>query len=305
MSKYRQYILGSIFLLMVLYYVGEQFVGQMVRRPLEAAGQRTQQLQNAIEKRRKELAAARQAAQLLARWQSQALPADPELAQSLYQAWLVQLCDEVGLSNRSLNVGSPRTIGGQFQVLSFSVRGRGSLEQLMRMLFGFYQTDLLHQIRSISLTPLEQANQFDISISIEAAALPGAFANLRDTEQVVQEFTARTWRGSDRLAAKNLEDYRLAILGRNLFQFSAQPDPLDYTVLTSINSVNGQPEAWFNNRTNDQLLRLQRGETFEIGYFQGKVLEILESDVIVESDGQQWLISLGESIGQAAALPTE
>ncbi len=111
-SKYRQYVLAAIFGGLVLFYVGDMLLEQIVRAPLQAARARTAQLQANLERRRKELQAARQAGQWLAYWQSQALPANRELAQSLYQAWLVQLCDEAKLTDRSITVGSPRSPGG-------------------------------------------------------------------------------------------------------------------------------------------------------------------------------------------------
>ena len=38
---------------------------------------------------------------------------------------------------------------------------------------------------------------------------------------------------------------------------------------------------------------------------QGNIQEIQGQDVIVESDGERWLMSVGESVAQALALPPE
>ncbi|MCS7238034.1 MAG: hypothetical protein NZ899_07170 [Thermoguttaceae bacterium] len=303
--KVRQYILAGIFGLMVLYYLGGMLFEQLVQGPLQAARGRTTQLQQNLERRRKELAAARQAAEWLAYWQQQALPPNRELAQSLYQAWLVQLCDEAKLSNRSINVGAPRSPGGQFQVLTFSLRARASLEQLVDFLFGFYRTDLLHQIRTLTVTPLGSAEEFDISMSIEAAMLPEAFGTLTDTEQILREFTARTWRPSRKLAGPSAEAYRQVVVGRNIFRLDPAPDPLDYTFLTSIVESNGQREVSFEVRLTDTRLRLKKGEILELGQFRAIVWEIFDSDVLLQADDGLWLVSLGESISQAAAIPPQ
>lgn len=303
--KLRQYILGAIFGLMVAYYVGGMIFEQLVQSPLKAAQERTVQLQNNLERRRKELAAARQAAQWLAYWQQQALPPNRELAQSLYQAWLVQLCDEAKLSNRSINVGAPRSPGGQFQVLTFSLRARATLEQLVEFLFGFYRTDLLQQIRTLSITPLGTAEEFDISMTIEAAMLPEAYGNTTDVDFIIREFTARTWRPSRKLASQRIDDYRQVVVGRNLFRLNPLPDPLDFTVLTSVVESNGQREAWFLIRSTDTLLRLKRGELLTVGQFRAQVVDILDSDVLLQADDQLWLLTLGEAISQATAIPPQ
>jgi len=303
--KYRQYILGAIFAAMVLYYVGGIVFEQAIQAPLQAVRQRTAQLRANIERRRKELQAAREALQWLAYWQSQALPPNRELAQSLYQAWLVQLCDEAKLTDRAITTGSPRSPGGQFQVLSFSLRARAGLKEIVDFLFGFYRTDLLHQIRTITLTPLGDGTKFDVTLTIEAAMLPDAYRNPADPEEVYREFSARTWRTSNRVASARLEDYHEAIVGRNLFRLNPLPDPLDYTFLTSITEAQGQREAWFFVRASDTLLRLKKGEVLEVGQFRAQIREILDSEVLIEADEQFWLLSLGESISQATALPPE
>lgn len=303
--KYRQYVLGGIFAAMLLYYLGGLVFEQVVQGPLQATRQRTAQLRANIERRRKELQAAREAVQWLAYWQSQALPTNRELAQSLYQAWLVQLCDEAKLANRAITFGSPRSPGGAFQVLTFSLRARAGLKEIVDFLFGFYRTDLLHQIRTLTLTPLGDASEFDVTLTIEAAMLPDAYRNSADPEQVYREFSARTWRTSARVASARLEDYEEAIVGRNLFRVTALPDPLDYTFLTSITEVQGQREAWFFIRASDTLLRLKKGEILEVGHFRAHIREILESDVLIEAEEQVWLVSLGENLSQATALPPE
>lgn len=303
--KIRQYVLAAIFGLMVLYYVGGMLFEQLIQAPLQAARARTLQLQQNLDRRRKELAVTRQEIQWLAYWQQQALPPNRELAQSLYQAWLVQLCDEAKLSNRSISVGAPRSPGGQFQVLTFSLRARASLEQLVDFLFGFYRTDLLHQIRTLTVTPLGNANEFDISMSIEAAMLPEAFGNLTDSEQILREFTARTWRPSQKLAQSDPDSYQQVIVGRNIFRLNPLPDPLDYTFLTSIVESNGQREAWFLVRASDNLVRVKKGDTLELGQFRATVWEIFDSDVLLQADDQLWLVSLGEAIAQAAAIPPQ
>jgi len=79
----------------------------------------------------------------------------------------------------------------------------------------------------------------------------------------------------------------------------------DYAFLTAVNYVDRQPEAWFSIRTNDSVLKLRQGERLEIGSFKGTIAAITDTDVVVESEGERWLLTVGENLSQAAALPPE
>lgn len=305
MNKYRQYILAGVFGAMVLYYVGNMVVDQFIEGPLQAARQRGEQLQKSIDQREKELQRARSEAKLLARWESQSLPADAEVARSLYQGWLVELVEAAGLKNPSYAVSDPVGSRSAYQTIACTIRGRGTLAQLTEFLYIFYRTDLLHQVRSLSITPIQGSNELDLSVSIEAIILPGAGPEKLDQDSIFDEFRARAWRISDRLASSGLDAYRNPIVGRNLFSISSAPDPSDFAYLTAISSVNGQPEAWFTVRSTDEVLRLCEGDWLKIGAVEGVLVEIADSDVVIEIEGERWLLTLGESLAQASALPPE
>ena len=94
-----------------------------------------------------------------------------------------------------------------------------------------------------------------------------------------------------------------------MFGTSGPVDPTDHTFLTGINYVNGEPEAWFTLRMADDpdqaLLKLRTGSSLQIGQFSGTVVRIDEDDVVLEADGERWLLGIGESLAQAYALPPE
>ena len=117
----------------------------------------------------------------------------------------------------------------------------------------------------------------------------------------------RTDRGSsseaNRLAFAGLVDYR-PIADRNLFGFDGQGVHLtDQTFLTAVVQINEKPQAWFTVRTRDEVLKLSPGDPLWVGHFQGTVQQIAEHDVILESEGERWLMTVGESLAQAVALP--
>ncbi len=316
LQKYRQYALVGVFALMLLYFGGEWVWQNVVRQPIEERQSRGERLQREIEKRQLELKRIRKAAQELAVWQSQSLPSNPEIARSLYQAWLLELVGHVGLDNPAVEVREAAGRKGSYLVIAASIRGRGSLEQVTQLLYEFYRAGHLHQIRSLILTPLKEG-RLDMTAEVEALVLPGA-----DREDRL------TTVPSDRLAGQRLEDYRV-IAQRDLFGTGGLADPIEHTLLTAVSYVNGVPEAWFSVRSGDRLVKLSPGaapsdalsadseepgettlalgpgESFRVGHFTAKVLRIDEEDVILESEGRRLLLTIGESLAEAAVLPPE
>ncbi len=307
-SRYRTFGLAAVLAVMMAYFGGEWVVGQAIQGPIRKARARRAQLERDIEQRETSLRRLREAGKLLDQWEDQSLPADTEVARSLYQAWLVELVDDVGLSNPSVTSSEPVATGGIYRSLSFSVRARGTLDQLAQFLFVFYQADLLHQVRSLTITPLQRAAELDLSLAIEALSLSQARqANAKAptasaSESVYEQFRRRAWRVSSRLAFHDPQAYGV-IVQRNLFALGGGADPSDATYLTSITQVDDQPEVWFTNRATDEVIRLRTGERLELGPLNFRLAEVRAGDVIVETDGERWLLSPGDRLIDAYALP--
>jgi len=307
-SRYRTVGLAVVLVVMVVYFGGEWTIDQFIQGPVQAARSRRTQLERDIQQRETSLQRLREAGKVLALWEDQSLPADTEAARSLYQAWLVELVDDVGLSGPSVTSSEPTAYAGLYRTLSFSVRGRGTLDQLTKFLFAFYQADLLHQIRSLTITPLQRAEDLDLSLAIEALALTPAREPSAKTaaspaaENVYEQFRRRAWRVSQRLAFDQLEPYGV-IVRRNLFALGGGFDPTGLTYLTSITQVDGQPVIWFTNRATDEVMRLRAGDHLELGPLTFRLAEVHATDVIIEIDGERWLLSPGDKIIDAQALP--
>ena len=211
-----------------------------------------------------------------------------------YQEWLLDVVNRRLAKNATVDLGDAVGKNGVYHRLPATVRGRGTLEQVTMVLHEFYRAVHLHQISRISITPVPNTQQLDIVLIIEALILP-------DAEQTDQLAQGR----STRLASGRLADYRI-ISQRNLFGDGGIGfDPADFTFLTGINGINEVQEAWFTIRTTGEVLKLKVGQRFEVGDFQGTVAEIDERDVVIDSDGERWLLTLGEHLSQATALPPE
>ncbi|MCY2988793.1 MAG: hypothetical protein NTY19_13120 [Planctomycetota bacterium] len=295
MLHHRKKILLVVLGLALLFYNSE-WMWSVVMDPLQTLRQKQQTLQKEIARRELDLAKARKAAKTLVVWATESLPGEPQVARSLYQAWLLQLVSRVGLHSPAVDSTQPSARNGYVSI-TFSLQARGTLEQWTQFLYEFHRAGLLHQVRSLAITPIIKKEQLDINLTIEALVLPGA----EQTDQLNEET-------SDRLAFKRLADYQL-IVTRNLFGVGGAADPTDQTYLTGIHHVNGEPEAWFTLRNETDpdraVVRLRRGQSLVIGQFQGQVTEIDDDDVILEADGERWLVALGENLGEAFALPPE
>ena len=262
--------------------------------PLEERAAEKASLLEDIAKRELDMAKFKKAARELKVWKGQALPGDTEVARSLYQGWLVKQVGAAGLTNPNVDSSEPISRKGLYNSLSFSVRGRGTLAQLTQFLFDFYRADHLHQIQSMSLTPVPRSDELEITFAIEALSL--ADADRKDS---------LTTKVSDRLASSKLSDYR-AIADRNFFGVGGGGvDEADFAYLTAVIEVNGEPEAWFTLRASGTLLKLRRQQSLDIGPFHGTVADIQGSDVILLCDDERWLINVGENLMQASTLPAE
>jgi hypothetical protein len=287
----RQYLLWTIFAALAIYFGGDWLLGVAVREPLQRTKAETKRLRENIQKRKAELKQIRAEEEQLALWETQSLPSEAPLARSLYQAWLVQLVEHVGLVKPNVDSGEPVNRKDLYQTLSFTVRGEGTLEQATQLLFEFYRAGHLHQIRSLELTPSAEAKQFSISLAIEALSLP----YLTRTDQLG---SAR----GDRLGAAKLADYQV-IARRNVFGSGADPDVLAYTRLTGVTYSHGRPQAWFTVDTRGETFQKGVGEVLEIGGLRSTIIDIQDADVVLDIDGQHRLVGIGEPLSEAAALP--
>jgi hypothetical protein len=293
MNKYRKLLMLGALAVMAMVYAGDWLRQNALQGPIQSRRDETARLESEIEKRENELSAARKAAKELAALELRSLPSNPEVARSLYQGWLLELVEYVKFANPNVDSGEPLSHKGLFRTIQCSVRGRGTLEQLTLFLYEFYSAGHLHQIRSINITPLQRSDELDLAIAVEALILPKA-------DRPDQLTTV----ASDRLASAEFAEYQ-SIPQRNLFGVGGSPDPTDFAYLTAVNYVDGQGEAWFTLRSEDRVLKLRQGEPLEIGPFRGVIAAVSRNDVIVESEGERWLLTIGESLAQAFALPPE
>jgi hypothetical protein len=110
-----------------------------------------------------------------------------------------------------------------------------------------------------------------------------------------------------RLALNDLTIYQ-TIAQRNLLQTARGGiDRADFTRLTAIKGYGERWEVWFTDNTDDPAKKLGLGDSIHAGSFSGKIVEFIgHQDIVLErDDGSRWLLTDGENLNEAFALPPE
>lgn len=297
------------------------WVGSLVYGHIDTAftqrGNTIATLRQEVAKKRAGTIKVQQAQKKLTAWQRRGLPADRELARSLYQNWLLALVDRVKFVEK--NVSSQNAVGirNVYERSSFTVTAKGQMGQVVQFLYEFYNTSHLHQIRRLSLRPLS-SGQLDIAIGIEGLSLPGGEKRTELNSEPFQR------------AALDLATYRKALTERNFFADYVPPRPPDpppivrrdpppppvktpdppkppefdvakFAYISAITEADGEVEVWLDIRTTGETLRLRTGDEFRIGAAKGTVERIGLYDVDFVLDGKRLTVALGENLRTAPA----
>jgi hypothetical protein len=184
----------AIAVLSILVIVGGFFLVQaLFLGPLQKKSESIAILQDQIDKKTARVQEIQAELPQLDHWKSLSLPSELQIAKLEYEKWLTNLVQAQGFSGSTItpkpvDLKSGITATGPaankavpvYAKLGFSVSGRSSLANLIKLLDKFYGAGLLHQIRTITIqrpqtqTAQQQRTDLDINLSIEALALTGA-----------------------------------------------------------------------------------------------------------------------------------
>jgi hypothetical protein len=283
------------------------------------------------------------AAKKLKDWRTRSLPADLELARSLYKNWLAGIVERNELAQADVTLGADAPKPGIYTAIPVTIKGKGSLEVILRLLHEIYQADHLQLVKQVSLTPIVESAgagapggagtggpfafgggqrpggfggggfgrgggaaggsgpRFDLTMTVEALALPGATHkdSLNDAK-------------AEKLAWIDLAQYTQPIAARNMFVAYRPPveegDPARNTFVTAVLGDGDDYEAWILVRNTDgagadRLMKLEEGDTFDVGKLAGKVTRIARAAVDIEANGKRRRVPLGSSLSDGRELP--
>ncbi len=289
MIEKRQQILFAILGLIGLFLIGDYLWQEKIQKPLDALNEDHVQLLEDLEKQTSIFKRTKGLPDQITAWKKQALPASTDTARSLYRNWLLETIRQANLRNARVDSGSPSSRSG-FRILPVNAQARGTLSEVTDALFAFENAALLHKIDSIRLTPIGASGQFDLAMSIEAVIMPGI--KRRNLSPDV----------ANRLASTDRRSYDV-IARDNIFGIDVDHrDPMKMTMLTGVTWRNGDPQVWITEQINDRVHKLVNGATFDTAALSGRITEIGEDWVIIESGEQQLRLTMGQSFAEATII---
>jgi len=303
----RNLILIILLLTFLLWYVGDWAYKELYRDPRNEHTTTITELRRQIEVEENNLATMTHFHEQNQWLYYRSLPPAPNDARQ-YSSWLLELLLLSGFENSSAQeiAITPAPFGADY---GFQVHCTGTFEQLIYFLAEFYTAPFLHRITSMTLTPTEDnEDKKDFSMTINALAMNANFNPFRDENQQVTNQLSILWAMGwhfPRLPTNDLTVYRV-IADRNLLRSARGGiDDADFTYLTGLPQIAGQKEAWFTVRTTDALIKARLKDTIRSGSFEGRIVEIHDQDIVLDRGGSRWLLTTGESISEAFALPPE
>ncbi len=140
-------LVGGTLGLLGVNYGFQKYLGS-----IKTAEKKIDDLQSQIDDKENEILLGDRAARDFKRLSEQSLVEQSQVAQAQYLDWLTKLVADCGLSNVSVDHTNQQ--GSKiYRVLSFSVKGNGSLAQITNLLDRFYGREILHRISKMTVTP--------------------------------------------------------------------------------------------------------------------------------------------------------
>jgi len=291
----------------------------------------------------------------LERWKQLSLPADANLARREYQKLISEMLRQSGfvegastvLAPKEANTKSSPTLPGRkepiYTRLEFTVRGQAELASIAGFLNRFYQTPLLHEIKTINIqrpqtvTQAQRPNDLDVNLTIEAliiagvdnrpqllpniskrvllvdavAAMQGGMAGLGmagwaagPAGPLGPEVLAEPSREYDAIASKNV------FFGRRPVTPKVNVDVREFVYLTDITRTDLKLEAWLYDRYNGIKKRLRASAGFSDLKIKDSQGEMLIDGVVVRIDERDVIFRVGKKyyslhVGQNLASALE
>lgn len=224
-----------------------------------------------------------EASERMAHLVSRSLPSDSDKASSAYTSWLLELVTSARLTNADVRYVTSVPHEDLYRKYSFSVSGRGNLDNWIEMLHAFHRMDYLHRIRSMDVGPAREGG-LSIKMSIEAVALSAAPANQEPPESPSPVVNA------------DVAAYKEPILNRNFFSPPNQPPR--FAADATVEAILDQPlsfVAQFDDPEGDAIRYSLEGEVPEgisideqSGRLEWKPEKKEKVELLVRASDQGW-----------------
>lgn len=172
----REKKMALAFGLVIFVFVGRMFVNSWFLNPVQEQKKEIARLEDAVntlEFRELGLIAAQAN---LNHAQELGLPADPLLAQRIYQKWLDDLANVFEFRNLVVKPSQRSSRSKVYSSVQVTLEARATHEQLSRFLYAFENAAVLHRISKLHLDCKEHRGNplIEISLVAEALSMPGS-----------------------------------------------------------------------------------------------------------------------------------
>ena len=267
------------------------------REQLDDNDQQRIAAQQALSDARVEAYRGQKARQQLRAWQKQSLPADADVAESLYRDWLQDELKAAGITNPSVADRARALAGEGATELTFNVGGQGTLAQWLEFFRRFAAGPHLHRLSETTLAPTPDRQQLTGTLRIDALVLSDS---PRTAELAADDAFPPDAKAVEKFAASIA-----AITARNPFQPpSAKPngDAGNQAGKAKVTFLFGGRDGWIVDVRREDTGKVERykaGDTVRFGTFEAKLLELDERRVLYETTAGKFEVKLGQNFGEA------
>lgn len=156
---------------MVALWWGVPLVEQVLFGPLEEREGILQTLGAKVERKEEEQLGIMRATTKMRDWKAVSLPPDALDAQRLYQEWLTNLAQLVGMEELKLTPGRRQVQGTTYAAVQVSLEGRATLDQVTAFLYHFHRAGLLHRVVQLSTESESSQGSPKLKVSLVAEGM--------------------------------------------------------------------------------------------------------------------------------------
>lgn len=310
MKQSREKILLFALLGVVALWQGNSLYQALVIAPREERENSLTALDKKIQTRLVEQRTLEKAIADLKTWESRSLPPVPVQAQSTYQHWLIELAGKSKLTEISVEIldKNPRLTGGTYYAINAKIKARGPLDKVCDFLHAFHQSGLLHRIKAINFESAKHNGNppLDVVIDVEGLSLIKSPARttlfVDDTKPPKPARELKDRKEYESIIKKNLFVNTFKVEKppeKNKSPVEALPDTAEFVYLTGSVAVGEKRDATLYDRTSGKQTALKPGTSFSVpGLSSGKVVAISNDHIVVEYQGEQWVLDIGKNLRQ-------
>jgi hypothetical protein len=195
--------------------IGGFFIQRWVSGKFTTRYDQIERLSGDLKKFKRQVQLSQAARRKIADYAERSLPADPEIARTRYQNWLVSEMEFAELLVPDVKLQQSVVEKDLFTRQTFVAEAVGTLPQVVELMHSFYSVDWLHRITQLKLRPVKDSKLLNVSLHIEALSMLKAVA----TDKLPD-------RPSHRLELADRNAYFDRIVNRNLFGPRNQPPKL-------------------------------------------------------------------------------